>query len=356
MAEVLQMLGYLHTFLAPLLRNLIADAPHDDAWMITMMLHQVGDVLIAPFLEELGITILTFRINPHIEALSHYHHAEGITDFHLHSRRHVVGCTDGVATHLLHRLDLADECSLVLCSTQRTKVVVQADTLDLAGNAIELETIILGYRDGTDTGLQGLDISHLLSLISGQLHLIEIRRFRRPELRICYLQGSLDFWSSTLDGLLSYLSTFLIKQGDDCLARLTYLSIQKSIYLYFSFLSVGFQSTHESIPGREVFIAIQFNRYRTVKTATRIPSATLLYIIKMYLYQIILAKLDKRSDVDTESIVTICPLASFLSIYGDYRLAHGTIENQDGTLVTLWSRPVHLIHPLTYPRQRTRAA
>ena len=78
-----------------------------------------------------------------------------------------MGCTNGVATHLLHRLDLADECRLVFSSSQRTEVVVQADALDFSGNAIELETIILGYRDGTDSGLQRLYISHLLSFISG---------------------------------------------------------------------------------------------------------------------------------------------------------------------------------------------
>ena len=167
MTDILQMLGNLHTLLAPLLRNLVTDTPHNDARMVAMVLHQIGHIPVAPLLEELGVAILALRINPHIEALSHYHHTERVADFHLHGRRHVVGCTDGVATHLLHRLDLADECRLVLCSSQRTEVVVQADTLDLAGNAIELETIILGYRDGTNTGLQRLNISHLLSFISG---------------------------------------------------------------------------------------------------------------------------------------------------------------------------------------------
>ena len=167
MTDILQMLGYLHTLLAPLLRNLVTDTPHNDARMVAMVLHQIGHIPVAPLLEELGVAILALRINPHIEALSHYHHTERVADFHLHGRRHIVGCTDGVTTHLLHRLDLTDECRLVLCSSQRTEVVVQADTLDLAGNAIELETIILGYRDGTDTGLQHLDISHLLAFISG---------------------------------------------------------------------------------------------------------------------------------------------------------------------------------------------
>ena len=48
----------------------------------------------------------------------------------------------------IHRLDLADECRLVFSSSQRTEVVVQADTLDFSGNAIEQEAIILvGEQD-----------------------------------------------------------------------------------------------------------------------------------------------------------------------------------------------------------------
>ena len=76
MTEVLQMLGNLHTLLAPLFRNLVTDAPHHDARMVAVVLYQIGDILIAPLLEELGIAVLAFRINPHIETLCHDHHAE----------------------------------------------------------------------------------------------------------------------------------------------------------------------------------------------------------------------------------------------------------------------------------------
>ena len=76
MADVLQVLGDFDTFLAPLLRNLIADAPHDDARMVAVVLHEIGDVLVAPLLKEASITILALRINPHIEALCHHHHTE----------------------------------------------------------------------------------------------------------------------------------------------------------------------------------------------------------------------------------------------------------------------------------------
>ena len=356
MTEVLQTFGNLHTLLTPLLRNLVTDAPHHDARMIAVVLYQIGDILIAPLLEELGVAVLAFRINPHIETLCHDHHTERVADFHLHGRRHVVGGTDGIATHLLHHLDLTDESCLVLCCAQWSEVVVQTDTLQFAGNAIELETIILGYGNSTDTGLQGLHISHLLSFISGKFYLIEVRRFRRPELRIRYLQSSLDFRGCTLNGLLGNLLACLIQQGYDGLARLTCLSFQQRIYFYFSFLLISLQGTDEGIPGREVFVAIEFYGNRTVKTSSRIPTATFLYIIKMYLDEITLTKLDERCDVDAESIVAVSPLACLLAIDADNRLAHGTVEDEYGTLIALRSRPVLLIHTLAYPRQCTRTS
>ena len=41
-----------------------------------MVLHKICDIPVTPFLEELGVAILALRKNPHIEALSHYHHTE----------------------------------------------------------------------------------------------------------------------------------------------------------------------------------------------------------------------------------------------------------------------------------------
>ena len=356
MTDILQMFGYLHTLLAPLLRNLVTDAPHHDARMVAMVFHQIGDILVAPLLEELGVTVLALRINPHIEALCHHHHTEGITDFHLQGRRHVVSSTDGIAPHLLHHLDLTDESCLVLCCAQWTEVVVQANALNLSGDAIELETIILGYRNGADTSLQSLNISHLLAFISGKLYLIEVRRFRRPELRIRYLQSSLDFRIGTCDGLLGNLLASLIKQGDNRLARLTSLSFQQRIYFYFNLLLISLQGTHEGIPGREVLVAIKFHGYRTVKTASRIPTATFLYIIKMNLDEITLTKLDERSDVDAEGIVAVSPLACLLAIDADNRLTHGTVEDEYGTLVALRQLKIHLIHTLSNPRESSRAS
>jgi hypothetical protein len=157
-------------------------------------------------------------------------------------------------------------------------------------------------------------------------------------------------------GLLGNLLANLIQQGDDGLARLTSLSFQQRIYFYFSLLLISLQGTDEGIPGREVLVTIKFYGNRTVKTASRIPTAALLYIIKMYLDEITLTKLDERCDVDAEGIVAVSPSASLLAIHLNDRLTHRTIKNEDGTLVALRQLKIHLIHPLSNPRESSRAS
>mgnify|MGYP006927617127 CR=1 FL=1 len=83
-----------------------------------------------------------------------------------------MGCTDGIASHLLHHLDLTNEGSLVLCCAQRTEVVVQTDTFYFSGYAIELESFLLGYRDGADTSLYQLHIGLFLALVPDEAYLI----------------------------------------------------------------------------------------------------------------------------------------------------------------------------------------
>ena len=77
--------------------------------------------------------------------------------------------TDGVAARVLHHLDLTDEGCLIDGGTKWTKVVVQADTLDLTGLTIQLETTLLRYLDGADTkflgnGIEQFSILHIFDI------------------------------------------------------------------------------------------------------------------------------------------------------------------------------------------------
>ena len=144
--DVLQVSGYLPTLLAPLLRNLIADAPHHDRRMIAVAEDQILDIPVVPLLEEPCISILAFRINPHIKAFGHDHHSHRVAYLHLPCRRHIMSRTDGVASHVLHYAQLSYERSLVDRCAQRSKVVVQAHPFYFTGHPIELEPIL--FTDG----------------------------------------------------------------------------------------------------------------------------------------------------------------------------------------------------------------
>ena len=110
--------------------------------MVAVIEHKVFHVAVSPLLEVEGISVLAFRINPHVEALCHHHHSHRVAYLHLPCRRHIVSRAYGVATHILHCAYLSDECSLVHCSTYRTEVVMQTHALYLTRNSIQLKTVI----------------------------------------------------------------------------------------------------------------------------------------------------------------------------------------------------------------------
>ncbi len=152
--------------------------------MIAVGKDEVGDVKFIPIVKEARVAVLALGIHPHIEALGHDHHTQRVADIHLHLRGHVVRGTDGIATHILHHLDLTDEGSLVDGGSQGTEIVMQTNTLDFSRNAVELETTFLRNADGAYAEL----LSQLVHQ-SAILHIfdvggIEIRRLRGPRLRI----------------------------------------------------------------------------------------------------------------------------------------------------------------------------
>ena len=161
MDKVLQMASPVDTLIGiPLLRYLIAYRPHHYRGVVAMVEHEVGNVLVSPLLEEARIAVLALRIYPHIERLRHDHHTHRVAYLHLHGRRHVVGSTDGITSHILQYAYLADESRLVDGSAQRSEVVVQTNALNLSAHAIELEAPFLRDADGTQSDVDGLLVEY----------------------------------------------------------------------------------------------------------------------------------------------------------------------------------------------------
>ena len=111
-----------------------------------MMPHKGLHVLVGPFVEEPCIAVPALGIDPHIEALRHHHHSQRVAELHQEFRRHIVCRADGIRPHVLHALYPAYQGRLVLCRTERSEVVMEADPLDLPHHAIQLEALFT--RDG----------------------------------------------------------------------------------------------------------------------------------------------------------------------------------------------------------------
>ena len=84
MNKVLHLARHAVPLLGPLLRNLIADGPHHDGGVEAVGHNKVLEVAAPPILIETGVAILAFGPFPHVETLSHHHHAKGIIHLHLH--------------------------------------------------------------------------------------------------------------------------------------------------------------------------------------------------------------------------------------------------------------------------------
>ena len=78
-----------------------------------------------------------------------------------------MGGADGIASHFLHGLDLADEGSLVFGGSERTEVVVEANSLNLARDAIELESTFLRYAYSAYAEACYLLVEHLFVAFLG---------------------------------------------------------------------------------------------------------------------------------------------------------------------------------------------
>ena len=129
MAYSLQLVGQFRTELpAPLVGNLIADTPHDNAGIIAEMMNQIHQILLHPFVKNFVIAVGDLRRLPFVERLGHHHHPHLVAKLDELRRRHIVRCPDGIAAHVLQYPYLSPDSCLVHGSPQRSQVVVVADT------------------------------------------------------------------------------------------------------------------------------------------------------------------------------------------------------------------------------------
>ena len=321
-----------------------------------MVEHEIGDVAVAPLLEEAGIAVLAFGIDPHVETLGHGHHTHRVAEVHQQGGGHVVGASDGVASHLLQLADALDEGGLVLGGTERTEVMVQADTLQLAGDSIQLESLLLAHAHCAQSHLGLLDVGEHIVLVETGDEGVEIGRLGRPHLGFLHVErGGHLALGIGLDAVGCHKSALVVierylHRGGGC----GFGSLHPGIHQQGSVLLAQLGRTGKHAPGGDVLVGLVGDEFhRTVDTATGIPSAALFHIVQVHLQQVV-ALLHIGGDVYTEGVVAVGPVAGFLAVDVDGGLTHGTVEEQFGVTATGGDGEMALIESLANPGQASR--
>ena len=180
-ADLLEPEGYLGSLVArPLIRNLVTDAPHHYCRTAPVMSDQIDKVLLRPLLKIEIIAILDLRSHPAVESLSHEHHSHLIAYPYEFWRRHIVGCSDGIAAHILQHAHLSADSSLIRYRAERSEIMVVADTFKYSLYTVKEETLIRPELNCADSESCFNLVNESLALINSGLQSIQIRGFRCP--------------------------------------------------------------------------------------------------------------------------------------------------------------------------------
>ena len=117
-------------------RNLIANTPHDNRWMIAVPADPATDILLHPVLEKSGIIIWILRHLPHVKGFRQYQKSHLVRQLHHFYRRHVVGSPQGIDAHGTHEFELTAHGFLVESRSQCSEVMVIAGTVQAHFSAV----------------------------------------------------------------------------------------------------------------------------------------------------------------------------------------------------------------------------
>ena len=158
MANVLQPLGYNQSLRLPLRRHLVSDAPHDYGSVVAEMMEHVYHVSLRPYpavsavlVEESVVSVLAFGDVPFVEVLAHDHESHLVAKLDQLFGRHVVRGAYRVAAHVLQHRELAADGSFIDSRSERTEVMVEADSAELALLSVEEESLVRDHLNRPET-------------------------------------------------------------------------------------------------------------------------------------------------------------------------------------------------------------
>ena len=188
MADVLEEFRHFVAFRLALGRDLVADAPHHDTRVVAVLMEHVHHVPFSPFIEKAVVAVGAFGYVPFVERLYHHHEAHLVTKAHKFRSRHVVGCADGIAAHILQKVELMPKGGNIDGGAERAEVMMVADALELAALTVEIESLFRYELYGADAETGLVDILKAAAVINPCDGGVESRRLRGPQLRILHNQ------------------------------------------------------------------------------------------------------------------------------------------------------------------------
>ena len=343
---------------APLRRligYLVAYAPHHDAGVIAVVEQQVGDVLIAPLVEEQRIAVPAFGVAPHVEALGHHHHAQRVAEVHLHGGGHVVRGPYRVASHLLEELYLPDEGGPAYCGAQGPEVVVQADASDLAALPVELKSELAAHADGPDAEAQVLGVDGPPVVFYPHLQRVEMRLLGRPQPGLHDGErGAQRVGEDIVAARGEHLPSPLIPHRRHPAYRPLRALCEPRCDLHRGPAALYRLGSDECPPVVYGQRAAHLQPHGAVEARAGIPAAALLAVSQAHLDSVV-ALPQQACDVYAERVVSVGPPAGRRAVDIHVRFAHRAVEAQHGALRHSAQRHGAAVVAPAYPRQAPRA-
>ena len=305
-------------------------------------------VFVRPLIEQSGVAVLFLRDCPSVCQLVHHEESHPVAEVEEFRRRRIVGCADGVAAHLSEHVQPSHPRRLVPGGSERSGVVVQADSLDECPLPVDVQPVGLVLQV-SESECGQVNVLPSASCGDGGDGLVEFRCLWTPEPRV--------FQFELLDDLVAVRDSVQFGHyGFPCFAvhdhldrpggRRTRIDDPDDLRAHCS--SHGLPGVAERDPDADI---ISFRRderpplrhargagfrqvHVPVDSSSGIPSAGLPGIVQRNLDQIV-PLLDERSQIRAERGVPVRPFGDGLPVTEDLGIGHRSAEIEEKPL----SRP-----------------
>ena len=297
--------------------HLVANAVHDHAGVIEIVLHKATDILLIVGTEVVAIVILSLGDVPHVPQLIHHIHTQFVASLQQCLRSRVVRDTDGVETILLHDSHLAKVGILILRSTQNAIIVVDAATLQQHLLPIHQQTILGVPTDLTNTKTFLLHLDDLAILL--QLHHsgVEIWMLSTPKLSTFHRELHLVALS------FSHLRVSLKEAHTD------FTPLMRGLHSHLCRSDGKRTDAHVF----DIVFLLHAEHHRTIDTSATVP-ATVGHLRVVHIHaDHVLTSFQQTIQTHLERHVAILVAPSILSIHQHLAVAIYTIELQCDVLL-----------------------